>query len=153
MYRLTNKTSYLTTARSLATYFLNNIPSDGIIPWSVSYRPIRCCIDESKTCRDFNAPLTPVPRPADSSAATIVVNALLLLAQQESDPDAKKKWIDSALQILGNITKLAWKPSWQSLLSNGTVNKPNDNFWTGIVYGPCFFFIFESNSTRFLIFL
>jgi len=92
--------------------------------------------------------LTPVPRPADSSAATIVVNALLLLAQQESDPNAKKKWIDSALQILGNITTFAWKPSWQSLLSNGTVNKPKNNFCTGIVYGSCFLFIYFLNRIQ-----
>ena len=32
--------------------------------------------------RDFNAPLDP-PRPADSSAAMIAVNGLLLLSQQE----------------------------------------------------------------------
>ncbi|KIM49493.1 glycoside hydrolase family 88 protein [Hebeloma cylindrosporum] len=121
MYRFTNNTSYLTTAQRLATYFLNSIPSDGIVPW------------------DFNAPLTPAPRPADSSAATLAVNALLLLAQQESAPDAKQKWIGGALQILANITTLAWKPSWQSLLSNGTVNKPSNNFLTGIVYGDYYY--------------
>jgi len=85
--------------------------------------------------RDFNAPLTPAPRPADSSAATIAVNGLLLLSQQETAQDAKQQWIDGALTILNNITTLAWNPSWQSLLSNGTVNWPANNFLTGIVYG------------------
>jgi hypothetical protein len=28
-----------------------------------------------------------------------------------------------------------WKPDWQSLLSNGTVNNPQLNNLTGIVYG------------------
>ncbi|KAF9566281.1 glycoside hydrolase family 88 protein [Agrocybe pediades] len=121
MHRLTNKTEYLDTSRRLATYFLNNIPSDGIVPW------------------DFNAPLTPPPRPADSSAATIAVNALLLLAQQETTQDAKQHWIDGAFAILNNITTLAWNPSWQSLLSNGTVNWPANNFLTGIVYGDYYF--------------
>jgi hypothetical protein len=48
----------------MAKYFLDNIPADGIVPW------------------DFNAPLV-LPRPADSSAAMIAANGLLLLAQQE----------------------------------------------------------------------
>jgi uncharacterized protein YyaL (SSP411 family) len=121
MYKFTNNTNYLATARRLATYFLNNLPSDNIVPW------------------DFNAPLTPAPRPADSSAATIAVNGLLLLAQQETTAAAKQPWIDGAFTILNNINKLAWKPSWQSLLSNGTVNKPANNFLTGIVYGDYYY--------------
>jgi hypothetical protein len=64
VYRRTRLVRYLHTARSMANYFLNNIPADGIIPW------------------DFNAPLVPA-RPADSSAAMIVANGLLLLAKQE----------------------------------------------------------------------
>jgi hypothetical protein len=97
-------------------------------------------------CRDFNAPLAPAPRPADSSAATIAVTALLLLAKQESAPDAKQKWIDGALRILNAITALAWKPSWQSLLSNGTVDKPANVALTGIVYGSSFLFSGLSSS-------
>ena len=38
-------------------------------------------------------------------------------------------------QIISDNTKLAWAPSWQSLLSNGTVNNPQHNNLTGIVYG------------------
>jgi hypothetical protein len=64
MYRRTRLERYLVTARRMAEYFLDNIPADGIVPW------------------DFNAPLVP-PRPADSSAAMIAANGLLLLAQQE----------------------------------------------------------------------
>ena len=48
----------------MAAYFLDNIPTDGVVPW------------------DFNAPLDP-PRPADSSAAMIAANGLLLLARRE----------------------------------------------------------------------
>jgi hypothetical protein len=85
--------------------------------------------------RDFNAPLTPAPRPADSSGATIAVNGLLLLSQQETTIEAKNQWSDAAIQILSNITTLAWNPHWQSLLSNGTVDEPTNNLLTGIVYG------------------
>ena len=64
VYRHTRLVRYLVTARRMAAYFLDNIPTDGVVPW------------------DFNAPLDP-PRPADSSAAMIAANGLLLLARQE----------------------------------------------------------------------
>ncbi len=37
--------------------------------------------------------------------------------------------------MLDANTKLAWRPAWQSLLANGTVNNPAQNNLTGIVYG------------------
>lgn len=33
------------------------------------------------------------------------------------------------------MTALAWRPEWQSLLANGTVNNPALNNLTGIIYG------------------
>lgn len=33
VYNLTGDRNYLLTARRLATYFLNTLPSDGIVPW------------------------------------------------------------------------------------------------------------------------
>ncbi|KAJ7349077.1 glycoside hydrolase family 88 protein [Mycena albidolilacea] len=119
MYKRSKDPKYLATAQKLATYFLNNLPSDGIVPW------------------DFNAPLVPAPRPADSSAATIAANGLLLLGTL--DTANTSKWNNAALNLLNKITALAWRPSWQSLLSNGTVNKPANNFLTGIVYGDYYY--------------
>ncbi|KAG7096354.1 hypothetical protein E1B28_003798 [Marasmius oreades] len=124
MYSRTGNPTYLETSRRLATYFLSHIPSDGIVPW------------------DFDAPLKDpkVPggvRPADSSAATIATNGLLLLGSlDEEDAD---KWTSAALEILDHITELAWKPEWDSLLSNGTVNWPSNNYLTGTVYGDHYF--------------
>lgn len=118
MFNRTGYVEYLDTARKLATYFLSNRHANETVPW------------------DFNAP---VPRPADSSAATIVINGLLLLSQQETTTKAKNHWTNAALQILNNITTLAWHPPWQSLLSNGTVNAPAQNVGTGIVYGDYYF--------------
>ncbi|KAL0947490.1 hypothetical protein HGRIS_013593 [Hohenbuehelia grisea] len=132
MYKRTGYSRYLDTARRLATYFVSHIPADGIVPW------------------DFNAPMTPPPRPADSSAATLATNALILLAQQETkvgNSTGAAFWLDSASQILGNITQLAWRPSWQSLLSNGTVNRPAGNSLTGIVYGD-YYFIRAGNELK-----
>lgn len=121
MYKRTGDTAYYETAVHLANYFLDNLPADGIVPW------------------DFNAPLVPAPRPADSSAATLAANGLLLLSQLEHSSSLKKKWSDAAIELLAGITKLAWNPSWESLLSNGTVNKPANNFLTGIVYGDYYY--------------
>ncbi|KAJ7118790.1 glycoside hydrolase family 88 protein [Mycena epipterygia] len=121
MYQHTKDPNYLTTARRLANYFLTNLPSDGIVPW------------------DFNAPLIPAPRPADSSAATIAANGLLLLGSLETTPAAGQVWINAAINLLNKITTLAWRPSWQSLLSNGTVNEPANNLLTGIVYGDYYY--------------
>ncbi|KAJ7722288.1 glucuronyl hydrolase [Mycena maculata] len=121
MYQHTKDPNYLTTARRLADYFLTNLPSDGIVPW------------------DFNAPLLPPPRPADSSAATIAANGLLLLGSLETSPAAGQKWIVAAINLLNRITALGWQPSWQSLLANGTVNWPVNNLLTGIVYGDYYY--------------
>ncbi|KLO10657.1 Six-hairpin glycosidase [Schizopora paradoxa] len=127
MYQNTNLSRYLDTSREMATYFLNNMPSDGIVPW------------------DFNAPLNP-PRPADTSAATIAATGLLLLSRLEqslSPPNTtgSNLWTNFAAQLLTSTAQLAWKPDWQSLLSNGTVNNranPPNNL-TGIVYGDYYF--------------
>jgi len=42
-------------------------------------------------------------------------------------------------KILNDNTQPFWKPEWQSLLSNGTVNNPAANNLTGIVYGDYYF--------------
>lgn len=127
MFQHTHDPNYLTTARRMATYFVQNIPSDGIVPW------------------DFNAPLEP-SRPADTSAATVAATGLLLLAQMEmslspANTTGRDFWSDAAVKILADTTSLAWRPEWQSLLSNGTVNNraspPNNS--TGIVYGDYYY--------------
>ncbi|KIP02629.1 glycoside hydrolase family 88 protein [Phlebiopsis gigantea 11061_1 CR5-6] len=125
MFKHTGNISYLETSRRMAAYFLDNLPDDGIVPW------------------DFNAPLVP-PRPADSSAAMVVANGLLLLSQGELSLSPPNKtgsdyYTSAAIQIVANMTALAWRPEWQSLLANGTVNNPQLNNLTGIVYGDYYF--------------
>jgi hypothetical protein len=85
VYSRTHLVRYLDTARHMAEYFLDHIPADGIIPW------------------DFNAPLVP-PRPADSSAALIAANGLLLLAQQEESLSPANRsgasyYVDAAIKV------------------------------------------------------
>ncbi|KAL1747509.1 glycoside hydrolase family 88 protein [Schizophyllum fasciatum] len=121
MYAHTGIEDYLTTARKLADYFLARIPSDGIVPW------------------DFDAPTD--NRPADSSAQTIASSALLLLAKHETDSGKAGTYKDAAIQLLSDITSFAWKHDWESLLSNGTVNMPQGNSRTGIVYGDHYYIL------------
>ncbi|KAG5335947.1 hypothetical protein C0989_012564 [Termitomyces sp. Mn162] len=116
VFKLTGEKKYLKTARRLADYFINRLPGDGIVPW------------------DFDAPLLPAPRAADSSAACIAAAALLLLARYEIDKANMDNYTNSAIQIADAITSLAWAPSWESLLSNATVNKPAGNALTGSIY-------------------
>jgi len=69
----------------------------------------------------------------------IVANGLLLLGQLDTETTRRPTWITAATQIISNMTALAWDPAWQSLLSNGTVNMPANNYLTGIVYGDYYF--------------
>jgi len=85
VYRRTQLIRYLDTARRMASYFLNNIPADGVVPW------------------DFNAPLVPA-RPADTAAAMVAANGLVLLAQQEqriipTNESAVSYYLNAAIQV------------------------------------------------------
>ena len=78
----------------MASYFLNNIPADGVIPW------------------DFNAPLVPA-RPADTAAAMIAANGLVLLAQQEqciipTNESAVSYYLNAAIQVPFPLSSLQY---------------------------------------------
>ncbi|KDQ20015.1 glycoside hydrolase family 88 protein [Botryobasidium botryosum FD-172 SS1] len=123
IYKYTTKDRYLKTAQKLADYFLSRLSASGVPNW------------------DFDAPAS--LRFADTSAGTIAANGFLLLA--ELDKPNKNKWTNAATKLLEDTAKLAWKPEWQSLLSNGTVNQPAGNFLTGIVYGD-YYYITAGNT-------
>lgn len=99
MYKQTGDASYYDTAVRVANYFLDNIPADGIVPWCVIFSCKWPSYQWVRSTRDYNAPLIPAPRPADSSAATIAANGLLLLSQLEPSPSLKQKWSDAAIGV------------------------------------------------------
>ncbi|KAF8831798.1 hypothetical protein HHX47_DHR1001178 [Lentinula edodes] len=149
-YALTGNQTLINIANAHAnTTMINHFREDGSTWHVVEYNSTTGDVIRKRTSqgysdsRDFNAPLDPPPRPADSSAATVAANGLLLLAQV--DPTNAANWTNAAIQILQNVTSLAWNPSWQSLLSNGTVNWPANNFLTGIVYGD-YYYITAANK-------
>jgi rhamnogalacturonyl hydrolase YesR len=86
MYRFTKDEKYLNQARNIAKFILNNptLPEDKIPYW------------------DFNDPKIPnVPR--DVSAAAIISSALLELGQYTKG-DEKKNYVETAQQILINLS-------------------------------------------------
>lgn len=98
MYNHTKNADFLSTAQRAANYFLDNIPSDGNVPWYTDLCYLYTLTQiKPYLCRDFNAPLDPPPRPADSSAATVAANGLLLLAQV--DPTNAANWTNAAIQV------------------------------------------------------
>ncbi|GJJ12253.1 hypothetical protein Clacol_006494 [Clathrus columnatus] len=121
MYNRTGLTQYLDTARRAATLYVDRLPQDDIVPW------------------DFDAPR---PTTADTSSSTIAASGMLLLADMEENlfpPNytGAAFWRQSAIKLLTATNDFAWAPpSWQSLLSNGTVNNRADPPMndTGIVY-------------------
>ncbi|KAF9650840.1 glycoside hydrolase family 88 protein [Thelephora ganbajun] len=128
MYRRTELERYLQTARRMSKLFISRMPPSGVVPW------------------DFDAPIDP-PRPADVSAANLAAYALLTLSEQESginNSTGAKYYADAAVKLLADTVNLAWRPSWRSLFSNGTINKPSDDYWTGIVYAD--YYLVESGN-------
>ncbi|KAF8590459.1 glycoside hydrolase family 88 protein [Ramaria rubella] len=127
MYNRTQFPRYLDTARHAASLYISRLPESGVPPW------------------DFDAPR---PTTADTSSATIAAEGLLFLSQLEDSLSPRNSsgstyWREAAINLLASTTALAWQPtpSWQSLLSNGTVNNranPPNNL-TGIVYGDYFY--------------
>ena len=92
------------TSRRMADYFIGHLPADGFVPWYArSSRYLVACADAPRVhYRDFNAPLDP-PRPADSSAAMIAANGMLLLAEQArlvlQDEDTAEHYTQAAIKV------------------------------------------------------
>ena len=141
----------------MATYFLDNLPLDSAVPWCVRSSHLSFLMVHD---RDFDAPLVPLMRPADTSAAAIASMGLLLrvtryfsfTCEHDQCGSLDFRHVESidiphrctiklllntfALKIIDAITHLAWKSSWKSLLSNRTVNNyyPSANNDTGTIY-------------------
>ena len=93
MYRVTKDQKYLDQANKISEFMLNhpNFPEDKIAYW------------------DFNAPNIP-DASRDVSAATIMASAWLELAKY-ADPEASKKYLQTAKEILFNLNSEKYKAS------------------------------------------
>jgi len=124
MYQDTQDQRFLDTARNMSNYFIAAMPTTTmVVPWNLN--------DTSSS-------------PPDSSAAMIASYAYALLAKLDPNSSYSTTWMTLARQILNANVDDAWKPNWQSYLTNGTVDndaKP-PNTGTGTVYGDYYFLKF-----------
>ena len=118
-YRFTNDQDFLDTAKSLADYWLANMPVDGLAPW------------------DFDAPGTSVP--LDTSATAIAASALLELCTQVDPADAQR-YFDAAetmLESLSGLDALTNEMDYDSILREGSI-RPGEHH-RGLIYGDYYF--------------
>lgn len=121
VYRETRDPSFLLTARSVAEYFLANLPGDGVPFW------------------DFRAKASD---PRDSSAAAVAASGLLELSRLETDPVRRARYVAAAENILRTLSSpayLAKGTTNQAILLHGTYHKPAGDFNTGTVWGDYYF--------------
>ena len=125
VYQYTKLERYLDAARNIAAYFLRRAAEKpAYLVWLAqpTSRSRRALYLSSILCRDFDAPASPTP-PADSSAAMIASAGLQVLATAEMsiwNTTGAERWLAGAQTLITQTAGYAWKPTWQSLLSNGT---------------------------------
>ncbi|KAG8726081.1 hypothetical protein FRC12_023723, partial [Ceratobasidium sp. 428] len=73
-----------------------------------------------------------------TSAATIAAEGLFILSAGEThlgNSTGAAYYNEKAVKLLTDNFKFAFKPTWDSILSNGTSNNPQNNKNTGLIYG------------------
>ena len=121
-YRYTKDPRFLTTAQSLADYFLKNLPSDFVPYW-----------DFSKNCCN---------NPRDSSAAAIAAAGLLELSTYAATQTDKDRYRTAALNIQSSLSSPAYlgrRLATQGILLHGTANVPGGDSDKSLVYGDYYF--------------
>lgn len=107
-YDFCREVSFLHTAESLADYYIQNTPAQGVPPndW------------------DEPEPLLPV----ESSAAAIAASGLLHLSRLCTDPTRQRRYRDYACQILDTLTMPEYlavgRPGWEGILLHGIYHQP-----------------------------
>ncbi|CAE6464502.1 unnamed protein product [Rhizoctonia solani] len=118
LFNLTTQTHFLDTSRHMAKVFLARLSSNGVPPW------------------DFDAPESNPS--ADTSAATIAAEGLFILSYAESyvkNTTGADYYNKQAVKLLVDNFKFAFKPTWDSILSNGTSYEKKGAKDGGLIYG------------------
>lgn len=121
-FRATGDPVFLSSARKLADYALNHLPSDHVPFW------------------DYASP--DIPNDVrDSSAASILASAMLYLATLETDTEMALRWQNAAEEILCSLwdSYTSRESSEPSILIHGTRSKPHDSLDHGLIYGDYYF--------------
>jgi len=127
-YRETRDERFSQTARSVADYFINNLPFDYVPYW------------------DFQAPNIPNEE-KDVSAAAIAASGLLELSTIVFDNEAREKYWNAAQHILASLCSpsyLAAGTNSRGILLHGVGNRMNENRDAGevdvsLIYADYFF--------------
>ena len=120
VYRYTQDSRFLTTAQSLANYFINNLPSDFVPYWDFS---------------QFGA------APRDSSAAAIGAAGLLELSTYVSAADSTR-YRNAALSIQSSLSSPAYlgdRLATDGILLHGSANVPGSDADKSLIYGDYYF--------------
>jgi unsaturated chondroitin disaccharide hydrolase len=122
-YRYTKDPRFLDAARRTADYFVRRLPPDRVPYW------------------DFDVP-DKATAPRDTSAAAVAASAPLELSNDEPDPVAKQRDVDTArgiLTLLSSPTYAPREPGFAAMLQHGTQHQPKGWADTGIMFGDYYF--------------
>lgn len=122
-YRETGDKYFLTTARKVADYYINNIPADFVPYW------------------DFSVP-NKTKEPRDSSAAAIAASGLLELAELETSQVRSTNYQNTATNTLASLSSknyLNQNTKQDGVLLHGTYNKKMGNFDRSTIWGDYYF--------------
>jgi unsaturated chondroitin disaccharide hydrolase len=120
VYRYTKDPRFLSTAQSLANYFINNLPADFVPYWDFS---------QSGTA------------PRDSSAAAIAAAGLLELSTYVSATDSAR-YRTAALNIQSSLSSAAYlgnRTATDGILLHGSANVPGGDSDKSLIYGDYYF--------------
>ncbi|QRW24609.1 glycoside hydrolase family 88 protein [Rhizoctonia solani] len=116
VFNLTSQPQYLDTARRMAKVFITRLPSNGIPPY------------------DYDAP-DPTDRLTPLLPRSLLKGYSFYPRLKPTKRNRRSYYKEQGVKLLTNNFKFAFKPTWDSILSNGTSNVPQNNKNTGLVYG------------------
>ena len=123
-YRETGDARFLDTARQVADYLIDHLPTDHVPYW------------------DFEAPNIPNEK-KDSSAAAIAASGLLELSTLVTDGASRTRYREAAFQVLESLCSpayLAEGTTSSGILLHGVGNKPaNTEVDVSLIYGDYYF--------------
>ena len=122
-FQATGNPAFLATAEQLATFYIDNLPTDFVPYW------------------DFNAPVS-ATTPRDTSSAAIAADGLVLLSTLAETPAEQAAYLLAGRNILGALSTGAYLApgSSDAVLAHGSGFVPaGSEVDTALIYGDYFF--------------
>lgn len=132
-YKYTKDTKYLDMAKKIATYFIKNIPENGLIPVDFK-QPADCSLE-------------------DTTAAAIAASGMLLMNEQDQELGAYFK--ESAIKLLKtlDLSRCNYEKDVDQLLEKGTSAFHVEQHEMPIIYGDYYYIeaIFRLTGEEFFV--